>query len=268
MSSDLFGSDSNEKELASLFYKEMQDDARLTRTAQVALDANEAAGAEEALATADDATPETPEGGPMDAGGEALPAMDTDESEMEAIKSLIPWDSFSINFDPHYSKLLEETLGLPPAKAKAKSFYIYFAPENKRLEGVVNKRYIGGYGTKEDLGEDLTFIKELSEEGFSPEWKDKLLTDIDELPAVENSMVAEKLKEKTKELTEGEEEEDKGEEGVNIPTQDNSVKFPAKTQEVAGPTPSGPKVDTNDLALAAKRNEVAMKRMSRLKAWK
>lgn len=263
MSNDLFGSNSNEKELANLFFKEMQEEAVFTRTAQTALDTNEAAGAEQALATADDAPPEEPLGGPQDAAGEALPDMDTDASEMEAIKSLIPWDSFSIGFDAHYAALLEKTLDLPPMKAKAKSFYIYFAPENKRLEGVVNKKYIGGYGTKEKMGEDLTFIKSLSEEGFSPEWKDKLLTSIDELPAVENSMVADKLKEKTKEVTENE-----GENQNEVTTPAPAPK-PAggPTQEMAPPTPSGPKVNTNNLPTAVTK-EIAMRRMSRLKAWK
>jgi hypothetical protein len=239
----------------------MQENSTFVRTAQAVGGDGPLAGAEEALATTDDATPEVPEGGPQDAGGQTLPDMDTDDSEMEAIKSLIPWDSFSINFDPHYSKLLEETLGLPPTKAKAKSFYIYFAPENQRLEGVVNKRYIGGYGTKEKMGEDLTFIKELSEEGFSPEWKEKLLTSIDELPAVENSLVAEKLKEKSKEVTEEQPTDGLAQNEVSTPA-------PAKkTQEMAPPTPSGPKVDTSKLPTASSK-EVAMRRMSRLKAWK
>ncbi len=265
MSNDLFGSDSNEREISNLFFNEIMEQDRanaLTRTAQVALSDSEAAGADEALATADDATPEEPLGGPQDAAGQALPDMDTDQSEMEAIKSLIPWDSFSINFDPHYSKLLEEKLGLPPTKAKAKSFYIYFAPENQRLEGVVNKRYIGGFGTKEKMGEDLTFIKELSEEGFSPEWKEKLLTSIDTMPAVENSAVAEKLKEKAEEVTDEVADDGLAQNEVTTPA-------PAKpTQEMAPPTPSGPKVDTNDLQMAAKLNDIVMKRMSRLKAWK
>jgi len=265
MSNDLFSSFSNEKELSNLFFKEMQEDPAFVRTAQAAGGDGPMAGAEEALGVTDDATPEVPAGGPQDAAGQQLPDMDTDDSEMEAIKSLIPWDSFSINFDPHYSKLLEETLGLPPTKAKAKSFYIYFAPENQRLEGVVNKRYIGGYGTKEKMGEDLTFIKELSEEGFSPEWKEKILTSIDELPAVENSLVAEKLKEKTKEVTE---KDDLQKNEVVTKKPDNTIKFPQKTQEVAGPTPSGPKVDTDDLQMAANLKNIVMKRMSRLKAWK
>lgn len=259
MSNDLFGSDSNEKELSNLFFQQMQEEASWIRTAQVAVSADEAAGANQALADTENATPEDPAGGPQDAAGDVLPDMDTDTSEMEAIKSLIPWDSFSINFDPHYSKLLEETLGLPPTKAKAKSFYIYFAPENKRLEGVVNKRYIGGYGTKEELGDDLSFIKELSAEGFSPEWKDKLLTDIDELPAVENSMVAEKLKEKTKEDQPQEMESNE----VTTPT---PAPAKAPTQEVAPPTPVG-KVDTSTLPKAANVNLV-MRRMSRMRAFK
>lgn len=261
MSNDLFSSVSNDREIADAFFKEMQEES-IVRTAQVSLGDDQAAQAQDALATADDATPEEPFGGPQDAAGQALPDMDTDESEMQAIKSLIPWDSFSISFDPHYSKVLEETLGLPPTKAKAKSFYIYFAPENKRLEGVVNKRYIGGYGTKEKMGDDLTFIKELSEEGFSPEWKEKLLTDIDELPAVENSMVADKLREKAKEVAEEPEQDELASNEVST----QPSKKP--TQEMAPPNPSGPKVDPSELNMAAGVQDISMRRMSRLKAWK
>lgn len=264
MSNDLFGPiSSNDREIADAFFKEMQGDS-LVRVAQVDLNQSEGAQAAEALGTTEDAPVEEPAGGPQDAAGQALPDMDTDSSEMEAIKSLLPWDSFSISFDPHYAKVLEETLGLPPTKAKAKSFYIYFAPENKRLEGVVNKRYIGGYGTKEEMGEDLTFIKSLSEEGFSPEWKEKLLTDIDELPAVENSMVADKLREKAKEVTDKETSQDQ------LSSNEVETQTPAKspTQEVAPPTPSGPKVNPNELEMAAGSKDIAMRRMSRLKAWK
>ena len=259
MSNDLFGSPSNEGEIESAFLRELMQEEEFTRTAQVALSPDEAAGVSDELGGGAEATPEAPAGGPQDAAGEALPDMDTDESEMEAIKTLLPWDSFSINFDPHYSKLLEETLGLPPAKAKAKSFYIYFAPENKRMEGVVNKRYIGGYGTKEDLGEDFAFIKSLSPEGFSPEWSEKLLTDSDELPAVENTMVADKLKEKSKEVSEEEPEQ-----------ADNTVQLPSpkkQTQEVAPPTPVG-KAEPEQMPLAAKMRDISMRRMSRLKAFK
>lgn len=272
MSNDLFGSNSHEAEIENDFLvhfgraeAEEANDRALTRLAQTAVSQDEAAAADNALATTEDATPEAPAGGPQDAAGETLPPMDTDTDEMEAIKTLLPWDSFSIDFDPHYSKFLEEQTGLPPMKAKAKSFYIYFAPENKRLEGVVNKRYIGGYGTKEELGEDFAFIKTLSPEGFSPEWKEKLLTDIDELSAVENPAVVDKLREKTKEKTEN--PENNSEELGKEIDKENTVQFPQKSQEVAPPQPVG-KVNTNELPLAAKEKSMVMRRMSRIKAFK
>ncbi len=209
-----------------------------------------------------DAPEETPVDDAVDAEG-ALPTVDTDMEEMNAIKELVPWDSFGIIFDPHYAQVLTETLGLPPAKAKAKSFYIYFSPENKRLEGVVNKRYVGGYGTKEELGEDFSFIKKLSPEGFAPDWKEKLLTNIDELPAVQNESTREKLREA------GDEEEKSEDiaETDNGQAKDNTVKFPANKPEPSqtiAPQPVG-NVDTNQLPLAAKRNEVFMRRQSRMK---
>lgn len=261
MSSNGFGSDSNEWEIESDF---------LTRIAQTDVDPNKAqdfGGAlQNADAPAENAPPADPiDGAPADEQG-ALPDLDTDMEEMDAIKELIPWDSFGIIFDPHYSKLLEETLGLPPAKAKAKSYYIYFSPENKRLEGVVNKRYIGGYGTKEDLGEDFAFLKTLSPEGFAPDWKEKLLTDIDEMPAVQNSAVTEDLREKAKESEEGEDDRiNKEEVETDQEPADNTVKFPSK--EVAPPKPVG-KVDTNQMPLAAKVKDITLRRMSRLKAFK
>jgi hypothetical protein len=241
----------------------------LRRIAQTDLTADEA---KEFGGAMDDSVNQAPEesataGDPIANENQELPNLDTDMDEMNAIKQLIPWDSFGIIFDPHYSKLLEETLGLPPAKAKAKSYYIYFSPENKRLEGVVNKRYIGGYGTKEDLGEDFAFIKQLSPEGFSPDWKEKLLTDIDELPAVENENVKEQLRDKADQSDQNEDQRIEKEEVETETPADNTVQFPSKSNEVAPPQPVG-KVDTNQMPLAAKMHDITMRRMSRMKAFK
>lgn len=225
-------------------------------------------------------------------GEEGLPDIDTDATEMQAVKDLIPWDSFVILMDPHYAKLLQDSLSLPEPKAKSKSFYIYFSPENKRVEGIVNKRYVGGYGQKEQLGEDLAYLKTLSAEGFSPDWKDKLLSDIDELPAVENSNIKEELREKQKESEEkAEKEEDEvmgeaptdkiisdteapeesseaaaaegeDEEGQNQEDEDLSLpKKKKKSPPVAKPEPVG-KVDTTQLAASLK--DVRLKRLARL----
>lgn len=250
MSSNGFGSDSNESEIEGDF---------LIRLAQTELNPDQAKDFSSILNDTSDTDP-TSQGNPGEEDG-PLPNLDQDMSEMDAIKELIPWDSFGIIFDPHYAKLLEETLGLPPAKSKAKSYYIYFSPENKRLEGVVNKRYIGGYGTKEELGEDFSFLKTLSPEGFSPDWKEKLLTDIDEMPAVENSAVKEELRDKNK-------QEESNEVTTDKPA-DNTGKFPSKSpsKEVAPPQPVG-KVDTNEMPLAASMKDIAIRRMSRLKEFK
>jgi hypothetical protein len=241
----------------------------LRRIAQTDLTADEA---KEFGGAMDDSVNQAPEesataGDPLAEENKELPNLDTDMDEMNAIKQLIPWDSFGIIFDPHYSKLLEETLGLPPAKAKAKSYYIYFSPENKRLEGVVNKRYIGGYGTKEDLGEDFAFIKTLSPEGFSPDWKEKLLTDIDELPAVENENVKEELRQKAEESDQGEDQRIEKEEVETETPADNTVQFPDKSKDVPAPQPVG-KVNPDEMPLAARMRDITMRRMSRMKAFK
>jgi len=257
MSSNGFGSDSNELEIANGFY-------RIAQTELAAEEAQDFGGALQDAAAPNDA--EADQVAPTDNPdiGNDLPSLDTDMDEMQAIKNLIPWDSFGIIFDTHYAKLLEESIGLPPTKAKAKSFFIYFSPENKRLEGVVNKRYIGGYGTKEDLGDDFSFLKTLSPEGFSPDWKEKLLTDIDEMPAVENSNMRESLREKAKESDEDEEVQigdEVAKEGIDEVAQSEGP------GEMAPPTPVG-NVNTDELDMAARMRDIAMRRMSRIKAFK
>jgi hypothetical protein len=183
-----------------------------------------------------------------DAGAE-LPDMDSDQAEMQMVKDLIPWDSFVIIFDPHYAKTLQDNLSLPEPKSKSKSFYIYFSPENKRLEGIVNKRYVGGFGEKESLGEDFEFLKSLSPEGFPPDWKDKLLTDIDEMPAVENSKVKEELKMKQQE------EEEDAEVDVEVeekPEEEGTGDLGGEEEpEVETPKPIG-KVDTSKMTASRK----------------
>jgi len=191
-----------------------------------------------------------------------LPEMDADMEEAQAVKDLIPWDSFVIIFDPHYSQLLTDTLSLPEPKAKAKSFYIYFAPENKRLEGILNKRYIGGYDEKEKLGDDFDFIKSLSPEGFPAEWKQKILTEIDEAPVVENQDIKEEL---TKDEPETEDIEETEETEVETPEGDEEKKTEKKqTKEIPPPAPVG-KIDTVNMAASEKKKGLSIRRFSRLK---
>ena len=199
-------------------------------------------------------------------GSEAtLPTMDSDMTEAQAIKDLIPWDNIIIKDDMHYAETLMKK-GLPKEKAKAKSFFLCFETETeiKRIEGTLNKHYIGGYGTKEKLGEDLEFMKRVSEKGFAPAWKEKLLSNIDELPAVENEAVKEALEDKNKKM-----DEEKSSEELEEPKaeEDNAIKFPEKTQELPKPEPVG-KADESEMPLAASLRDKTMRRMSRMKEFK
>ena len=200
---------------------------------------------------------------------DALPDMDTDLQEKQAVKDLIPWDNFVIIFDPHYAQSLQDAQQLPEPKAKSKSFYLYYAPENKRIEGIVNRRLVGGYGQKEKLGDDFEFLKKLSPEGFPPDWKEKLFTDIDQLPAVENSKVKEELSKE-----QDEEEEKPEEEAEQKPEEKPEEEAPApgaapkkKTQELPKPKPAG-KVAPNEVPLAATINQLRFKRFARLQKLK
>jgi len=195
---------------------------------------------------------------------ENLPDMDADMEEAQAVKDLIPWDSFVIIFDPHYSQLLTDTLSLPEPKAKAKSFYIYFSPENKRLEGILNKRYIGGYDEKEKLGDDFEFIKSLSPEGFPAEWKKKILTDIDESPAVENQDIKEELEKKEPEEEETVEETDVEETDVEETDVEETEAKKKQSKEMPPPAPVG-KVDTINMASNDRNKHLLLRRFSRLK---
>jgi hypothetical protein len=202
--------------------------------------------------------------GDLDLGTEedGLGAAGTDTMEAQAIKDLIPWDKIVIRDDPHYAETLRDENGLPDPKAMAKSFYMLFIPDNKRVEGVINKNYIGGYGEKEELQKDLDFLKRVSPEGFAPEWKEKILSKIDELPAVENKAVKDALEKKKEE---SEEKVEKPEEETEKP-EDNTVKFPEKkAPEVAKPEPVG-SADSGELDLAASESKrILMRRVSRMK---
>ncbi len=203
-------------------------------------------------------------------GEEALPDIDTDQAETEAIGNLIKWDKFVILFDPHYANKMEEDNQLPEPKAKAKSFMLYYEPENKRVEGVVNKKYVGGYKTKEELGEDLTFLKSLSEEGFSPDWKEKLFRDIDELPMIENENLKSKVEEKGDKIEEEEEKKAEDEEKLVDGDEENNQrgtdeKEGPSGQELPPPSPVG-SVETSQQPRPASRKELTIRRLSRLKA--
>jgi len=203
---------------------------------------------------------------------DSLPEQDADMIEKQAVKDLIPWDTFVILFDPHYAKTLQDSLQLPEPKAKSKSFYIYYAPENKRIEGIINKRYVGGYGQKEVLGEDFEFMKKQSPEGFPPDWKEKAMSDIDELPAIENSRVKEELRKESGDVEDEEEVVDKEEEKVDeLESDEESAprlkKQKKPTQEQPAPAPVG-NVNTSDLPAAASIKELHFRRFARLQKLK
>lgn len=116
-----------------------------------------------------------------------------DEQRAEVIE----WDSFSIVKSDEYSNKLQQEQGLSVRDADTKSFYIRYKTSDELLaiqgqifganrdkgEGLKN---IGGFNTKEELGKDLEFMKDLWETGFPTKEKDNLLVTIDELsPALE-----------------------------------------------------------------------------------
>jgi hypothetical protein len=236
----------NEQELANNFFKILR--------AQETLSQDEAKEIEKALneptpEAKDDETPESS-------------IADYDSEEAKAVKDLIPWDSFSIIFDPHYSKKLEEENQLPPMKAKSKSYYIYYTKENKRIEGIVNKKYVGGYGTKEDMGEDLSFIKSLSEQGFPPDWEDKILVDIDKPSITEDPRLMEKVKPTEEDTQENEKEiPEENNEQINEPEESETT---PKKPEPEVPQPIG-KVDTSNIPKTSRLQDLYIKRLSRLK---
>jgi hypothetical protein len=199
---------------------------------------------------------------PEDVG--AIPPIDEppmETPEEEAFKELIPWDKFVIIFDPHYAKKMEEENQLSKIKAKAKSYYLYYPDENQRIEGIVNKRYVGGYDTKENLGEDLEFLKTLSDAGFPPDWSDKILKDIDVAPTVEDEEIKEEVKPDEQDI------EEKKEEPLEVEEKEEAPKKPEEALKPKAPEPNIPEpvgeVNTNDLK-AARLAEKAMRRFSRL----
>lgn len=215
-----------------------------------------------------DALDETLDPGAPGNGEDNLPDIDTDMAEMQAVKELIPWDSFSILQDQHYAKLLVDTLSLPDPKAKAKSFYIYYDPELKRIDGIVNKRLVGGYAEKEKLGDDLSFLKTLSPEGFPPEWKDKLLRDIDEVPSVENSQIRDKVREQQEITEEKEDDKEANKEEEQIQKTGEESAMPAQPQAQTQELPKPEPVGKMPAGQAADLNRFYMRKLSRLESLK
>jgi len=214
-----------------------------------------------------DALDETLDPGAPGNGEDALPDIDTDMAEMQAVKDLIPWDSFSILQDQHYAKLLVDTVSLPEPKAKSKSFYIYYDPEMKRVDGILNKRLVGGYAEKEKLGDDLAFLKQLSPEGFPPEWKEKILMDIDEVPPVENSQIREKIREQQDLSDDKEEDKENKEEADQIQKTEDETAMPAQQVPMV-PTQELPKPEPVGKMPAANLSQFHLRKLSRLESLK
>jgi len=133
------------------------------------------------------------------------PLEDESSDEIEDILSspdeqpaeVVEWDNFSIVKSDEYSNKLQQEQGLSVQDADTKSFYIRFKTPDELLaiqgqifginkdkgEGLKN---VGGFNTKEELGKDLEYMKNLWETGFPTKEKDNLLITIDELsPSLE-----------------------------------------------------------------------------------
>jgi len=101
---------------------------------------------------------------------------DSAQAEIEASEDVIPWLKFKIILDTRYLEEVKNSYAGQlddeeiQKKAEAQSYYIRCAQGNKRVEGIWNRKLIGGYGTKEKLGEDLNWMKKMTvAEGQNPE---------------------------------------------------------------------------------------------------
>ncbi len=116
-----------------------------------------------------------------------------DEQEADVLE----WDNFSIARSDEYANKLNQEQGLSIDDANEKSYYIkYKTPDELlavqgRMFGI-NKdegegiKSIGGFGTQEEIGKDLEYMKQVWESGFPVDEKDNLLVTLDELsPALE-----------------------------------------------------------------------------------
>lgn len=116
-----------------------------------------------------------------------------DEQEADVLE----WDNFSIARSDEYANKLNQEQGLSIDDANEKSYYMkYKTPDELlavqgRIFGI-NKddgegiKSVGGFGTQEEIGKDLEYMKQIWETGFPVDEKENLLVTLDELsPALE-----------------------------------------------------------------------------------
>jgi hypothetical protein len=175
------------------------------------------------------------------------------EAEDNPKVETLEWDNFSIDKSDEYSNKLQQEQGLNLDDANRKSFFIKYKSPDELLavdgeifsvgdeqNGLVT---VGGYGTKENMGKDLEYMKNLWETGFPVKEKDKLLVTIDKLsPSLQHF---DKLKE-TEQIDESEQKqpanvEEKKEEPKPEIQQQKPQTQPTQPQQKTSPKPEIPK---------------------------
>jgi hypothetical protein len=193
--------------------------------------------------------------------------------EIEASKDVIPWMKFKIILDPRYLEEVKQSYAGQlddeeiQKKAEAQSYYIRCAEGNKRVEGIWNRKLIGGYGTKEKLGDDLQWMKKMTvDEGAAPdsspgfpraEVKD-ILKDMEEPVTVT---------EKTKKNVEQEQEVEQPDEALESEKAAESV-----AANMAATAPNSPSIpepvgqaSQSEMSMAASIKEIQKRRILRAK---
>ncbi len=213
-----------------------------------------------------------PQGNPDDLQSDLTSMEPQEEQRIEDILSsddekpadLLEWNNFSIQQNKEFANKLQQEQGLSIDDALKQSYYIeYRNPQDKELLAVQGNwfgfnreqgegiKFLGGYGTEEEIGGDLKYMKENSESGFPADKKDVLVT-IDKLSPALQAFKEKAEKDNVVEFSNKPKEEDKPEneikpdEEINL---DEELKgMPQEeTQESSGksrttPTSSSPRI--------------------------
>ena len=132
-----------------------------------------------------------------------------EQNQKDSLQDIIPWDAnFKILLSQEKMQEQEEAFGgqasLDPGedgepdkaaknKIEAPSWYIWCKPLNKRVEGIWNEHLFKGFGTKEEMGENLALMKteNFSPDGFPKEKISTMLKDIKQPSSITDKVVRE-----------------------------------------------------------------------------